>query len=140
MTVTAATVIACRARPAGYISRDDAVYVSAEIAVVLGDRDRASAMLPADRPASDDLDEQLGRVVARCRAEGVEAEGVVVGDASPAHAVHAHARETRAGLIALATHARHGLERLATGSVAADVVHGAPCPVLLVHPAAHGVH
>ena len=39
-----------------------------------------------------------------------------------------------AGLVALATHGRTGLRRLAMGSVAMSVVHNAECPVLVVRP------
>jgi len=41
-------------------------------------------------------------------------------------------------LLALATHGRTGLARLAAGSVTMAVVRGAPCPVLTVRPAALG--
>jgi len=42
------------------------------------------------------------------------------------------ARHYEADLIAMATHARTGLNRLLRGSVAESVLHHAPCPVLLV--------
>jgi nucleotide-binding universal stress UspA family protein len=44
------------------------------------------------------------------------------------------ARGVPASLIAMATHGRSGFPRLALGSVAAAVVHDAPCPVLVVRP------
>jgi nucleotide-binding universal stress UspA family protein len=44
------------------------------------------------------------------------------------------ASELGAGLIVMGTHGRSGLRRVALGSVAAGVVHHAPCPVLLVGP------
>ena len=37
----------------------------------------------------------------------------------------------RASLVIMATHARNGFERLSVGSVMADVVREAPCPVLV---------
>jgi nucleotide-binding universal stress UspA family protein len=44
------------------------------------------------------------------------------------------ARETNASLIFLATHGRTGLARLRAGSVAAEVVRHAHCPVVLFRP------
>jgi nucleotide-binding universal stress UspA family protein len=51
-----------------------------------------------------------------------------------AHALVDYARDVFASLIAMATHGRTGLARLALGSVAAAVVHDASCPVLVVRP------
>lgn len=45
-----------------------------------------------------------------------------------------YARVNSAAMIAMATHGRSGLRRLALGSVAMQVVHDAPCPVLLARP------
>jgi nucleotide-binding universal stress UspA family protein len=45
-----------------------------------------------------------------------------------------YARRLPASLIAMATHGRTGIARVALGSVAAAVVHDAPCPVLVVRP------
>jgi nucleotide-binding universal stress UspA family protein len=44
------------------------------------------------------------------------------------------AKLTDAPLIFMATHGRSGLARLASGSVAADVLRNAPCPVVLLRP------
>jgi nucleotide-binding universal stress UspA family protein len=51
-----------------------------------------------------------------------------------ADAIVDFARALPASMIAMATHGRGGLARLALGSVAAAVVHDAPCPVLVVRP------
>jgi nucleotide-binding universal stress UspA family protein len=51
-----------------------------------------------------------------------------------ADAIVDYARRLPASLIAMATHGRTGLARLALGSVAVTVVHDAPCPVLVVRP------
>jgi nucleotide-binding universal stress UspA family protein len=51
-----------------------------------------------------------------------------------AHAIVDYARGVPASLIAMATHGRTGLARLALGSVTSGVVHDAPCPVLVVRP------
>lgn len=45
-----------------------------------------------------------------------------------------YVRDVRASLVAMATHGRTGLARVALGSVTAAVVHDAPCPVLVVRP------
>jgi nucleotide-binding universal stress UspA family protein len=55
-----------------------------------------------------------------------------------ADAIVDYARGVPASLIAMATHGRTGLARLALGSVAVAVVHDAPCPVLVVRPSGLG--
>jgi nucleotide-binding universal stress UspA family protein len=45
-----------------------------------------------------------------------------------------YVRDVRASLIAMSTHGRTGLARVALGSVTGAVVHDAPCPVLVVRP------
>jgi nucleotide-binding universal stress UspA family protein len=49
-----------------------------------------------------------------------------------ADTVISRAAELEADLIAMTTHGRGGLTRVALGSVADEVVRRAPCPVLLV--------
>lgn len=49
----------------------------------------------------------------------------------PALEILEAARKEKADLIAMATHGRSGLTRLALGSVAEEVLRHAPCPVLL---------
>jgi len=51
---------------------------------------------------------------------------------NPALAIVEQASTRRAGVIVMATHARHGLDRLTHGSVTAEVVREAPCPVLVI--------
>ncbi len=51
-----------------------------------------------------------------------------------ARAIVDYACRVRASLIAMSTHGRTGLARIALGSVTAAVVHTAPCPVLVVRP------
>jgi nucleotide-binding universal stress UspA family protein len=58
---------------------------------------------------------------------------VPIRDDYPAGAIVQSARELPATLLALTTHARMGVRRAALGSVAMDVVHNSPCPVLVVH-------
>jgi nucleotide-binding universal stress UspA family protein len=49
-----------------------------------------------------------------------------------------HLEASPASLVAVATHARTGVARVALGSEAARMMYGSPIPVL-VHPAVHGV-
>lgn len=58
----------------------------------------------------------------------------VLHGADPGLSVATFAANLPASLIALATHGRSGLSRLAMGSVAAKVVRNATCPVLAVRP------
>lgn len=53
-------------------------------------------------------------------------------DKQPAKTITEQAIARRASLVVMATHARHGLDRLSHGSVTADVAREAPCPVLVV--------
>lgn len=52
----------------------------------------------------------------------------------PGGTIPSFAERLPAALIALATHGRSGLDRIAMGSVATDVVRHAPCPVLVTRP------
>jgi nucleotide-binding universal stress UspA family protein len=53
----------------------------------------------------------------------------------PVDAIVSYAEEQPVGVLAMATHARRGWARLAEGSIALQVLHRSPCPLLLVHPA-----
>ena len=68
------------------------------------------------------------------RARGFEVETRVSLSRRCAQQILAVAATVEADLIALATHGRSGLARVALGSVADEVVHGAEVPVLLHHP------
>jgi nucleotide-binding universal stress UspA family protein len=52
----------------------------------------------------------------------------------PASAVTDAALEHQAAIVAVSTHGRTGLRRVALGSVATSIVHHAPCPVLVNRP------
>jgi nucleotide-binding universal stress UspA family protein len=69
-------------------------------------------------------------------AEVLESAGVAVKciqrDGHPAEVILEEARERNVDLIAMTTHGRGGMARLAFGSVADEVLRHAPCPVLLV--------
>ena len=76
-------------------------------------------------------EDYLRVVVRRLRERGIEVMGErVQGDTAPT--IVARAQQLGADLIAMSTHGRGGLARLAFGSVSDDVVDTSPCPVLLV--------
>ncbi len=52
----------------------------------------------------------------------------------PGRTIVEHLDSADASLVFMATHGRTGFARLRTGSVAADVVRNAPCPVVLFRP------
>lgn len=54
--------------------------------------------------------------------------------ARPANGIMEYAESNGADLIAMASHARHGVSRAVLGSVADKVVRGSHVPVLIVHP------
>jgi nucleotide-binding universal stress UspA family protein len=78
-----------------------------------------------------DAEGYLAGVAGRLRERGLQVQTRVVVEEQPAVAILREAADGRAGLIALATHGRHGLARLFLGSVADKVVRGATVPVLV---------
>jgi len=74
----------------------------------------------------------------RMRDLGIRANGVASIGWNPAQIIHAMARPGEVRLIALATHGRTGVRRLALGSVADKVIRGAEVPVLVCRPARRG--
>lgn len=82
------------------------------------------------------VDGVVDGVVARCRDAGRRARREVLQADDVAGAIVDFAANVAAPMVAMATHGRSGLARTALGSVAADVVRRAPCPVLVVRPAA----
>ena len=69
-------------------------------------------------------------------ADGLRHRGVNVAyeqrEGAPADVIIERAAQWPADLIAMTTHGRTGLGRIVMGSVAYEVVHRAPCPILLV--------
>lgn len=66
------------------------------------------------------------------KAVGREVEFEALHGKDPAKSVASFAETYEGGLIIAATHGRTGLDRFRGGSVAMDIVHHAPCPVLLI--------
>jgi len=74
----------------------------------------------------DDADEELERIVTE---SGVAARRVVVGDTSPARALHHLAEQEEADLLVVGSTHRGQIGRVLVGGVTAGVLHHAPCPV-----------
>jgi nucleotide-binding universal stress UspA family protein len=89
-----------------------------------------------DTAALVEAEAHAASVYLEATAESLRSAGVRVEcaqqDGPAAYVILEQARKRGADLIAMTTHGRGGLVRLALGSVADGVVRGAPCPVLLV--------
>lgn len=84
--------------------------------------------------AQDYLDDIVGRL----QGEGLRASGVAVVGWNAVDSLLEIARPERVSLIAIATHGRGGLQRLALGSVADKLIRAAEVPVLVHRPAGRG--
>lgn len=84
--------------------------------------------------AQDYLDD----IVERLQGEGVRATGAAVVGWNTVDSLLDIARPERVSLIAIATHGRGGLRRLALGSVADKLIRAADVPVLVHRPAGRG--
>ena len=80
------------------------------------------------------VDEAKAKLAGLCPAEGEEASPVrtAVEIGPPADGILRYAGEHRAELIVMGTRGRGAVGQLLLGSVAAEVVRRAPCPVLTV--------
>lgn len=80
-----------------------------------------------------DVDEYLEALADRWAREapGLATE-VVYDPIGPAEGLKAHLAEHPAGLVAVASHLRTGLDRMVFGAAAADIVHVATAPTLIV--------
>ena len=78
-----------------------------------------------------DSEKKLAAVVAKAKAAGVRARGVLF-EGVPAEQILRAAKSLKARLIVVGTHGRTGVARLFVGSVAGRVVAGAACPVVTV--------
>lgn len=81
---------------------------------------------------------ELDEIVTRLRGRGFDAHHVVLEGEAPALAIIEYARQPDVYAIAMATHGRGGLSRLAIGSVADRVRRGVKLPVLLLRPTPSG--
>lgn len=83
------------------------------------------------RPAA--AAEILEAATDRVKHAGVPVESVVRAGQPAAEIAHV-AREQNAALVVIATHGRTGLARTVLGSIAGEVVHRSPSPVMLIRP------
>ncbi|HEX3273672.1 MAG TPA: universal stress protein [Gemmatimonadales bacterium] len=103
----------------------------------------AAAVAVPGEPGMTELLQQeaqdyLDALVAELRTEGIPATGTAVVGYHVAKTIQELARPERFGLIAMATHGRGGVRRLALGSVADKLVRSADVPVLIHRPAEVG--
>ncbi len=91
----------------------------------------ASVIHPLDVEGATHPNQVVDAIVERFRADGVNAEPILLRGSYIAGAIADCARGLPATLIAMNTHARGGLARIALGSVAMGTVGLAECPVLL---------
>jgi nucleotide-binding universal stress UspA family protein len=89
--------------------------------------DLATVVQEMTREAAALIDTKTARAAER----GIALEKLVV-EGSTVEAILDAAKAHRAGLIALGTHGRHGLQRLFLGSVAEHIVRRSPIPVVAV--------
>lgn len=83
--------------------------------------------------------DRLGKAAALLREKGVEVD-THLGLGTPSMVIVDRAEETSALAIVMGTRGLTGWRHLLLGSTTERVVHGAPCPVLAVHPQDLGGH
>jgi nucleotide-binding universal stress UspA family protein len=87
--------------------------------------------------ASEDAETYIAELVQQWRLDDLDVDGEVVRDPiGAAGGLRSHLQERPAGLVAVTTHARSGLQRALLGATAASIVHAsvAPCLVAPVRP------
>jgi nucleotide-binding universal stress UspA family protein len=77
--------------------------------------------------------QQLSAFMAARDTRGVTVRPVIRWGPAPAETVVAYAGETGTDLIVMGSHGRRGVRRMLLGSVTEEVVHTAPCPVMVAH-------
>lgn len=85
---------------------------------------------PEDGRAADAAVHALGSL--GLTSLGLKTESTILRDVNPAQAIVQRLRQLPASFAVVGTHARRGLARVALGSVAIQIAHHAPCPVLVV--------
>ena len=121
----------------GSTHTDAAVMLGAAMATVLGARPWVVTNLAEPGPGGGDvLDVNEPHHLAQRIAAltGHEAEFEVLHGRHSGAAVAEFARSIGARMIVCSSHGRTGWDRLALGSVSAEIVRHAPCPVTLVRP------
>lgn len=109
-----------------------AIDAACVIAQVIGpDEETGRVGEPPPRPRRDRAETHTAEGVAHLAAMGVPATATVL-PGRAASSIVAEATTRSAAFIAVGTTGLSGLSRVTLGSVAADVVRHAPCPVLVV--------
>lgn len=96
-------------------------------AAVMGD----GYLFPNTRHKGDTGPKCMERLAGLARDAGVPFESLVNENADPAEGIAAAAKHNQCDVIFMASHGRRGLDRLAEGSVTADVLAKAKVPVLV---------
>jgi nucleotide-binding universal stress UspA family protein len=91
-----------------------------------------SGRVGTDRPFAA-VDEAVAPVLEQARRSGVEARHSVEFAEDSGSGLAGAAKAIDALSVVVATHARHGLDRLLEGSDSLELVHRSTCPVILVH-------
>lgn len=79
-----------------------------------------------------DAGSYIDRLVQQWRTDVTEVDGEVLrGPIGPANAIRNHLGQRPAGLVALTTHARSGMQRVLLGAAAAGIVHASIAPCLV---------
>ena len=120
---------------------EQALELAAAWCTAVGSRPWVVSVLPTTAGAQADLDMSESVYVKRQAARleeqlGRDVEYEVLHGGAPGPVIADYADSTGAGVILMTTHGRSGLRRMVMGSVAADVIRQAPCPVLLGRPTA----
>jgi nucleotide-binding universal stress UspA family protein len=94
-----------------------------------------AAHMPLEAGGEDYQDTgYVHRMADRLKRDNVSAEWDAAHDRHPAAAIARFAEGVQPAVVALTTHGRTGLSRLALGSVALEVAHRATAPVLVLRP------
>jgi nucleotide-binding universal stress UspA family protein len=104
-----------------------AFHLEVELVEVLGRR-VATQFVPGDVVESATLQGYAQTL----RAHGLEPSWDVLHGRDRSAAIADHVRGRGGSLVVVGTHARHGIPRLAQGSVAMQIVHHSPVPVVVV--------
>lgn len=89
-----------------------------------------------DKRFIEDAQSQFSELIKKSAWNGVQPE-VAVMEGFPTDSILNLARKQRVDLIVMATHGRHGFDRMVLGSVTEKVIRKAHCPVLVVRKPAH---
>ena len=113
------------------------LHVHPFIAAVAGDHPYFPSGRPLDATTRKRLLSDLEAAAESARNAGLKPK-VLLREGDPSEEIVRHAGTAETDLIVIWTHGRGGFDRLFLDSVAAKVVHNAPCAVLTVPPPAEG--